>query len=449
MTANAMTLIDPQGRTIEIPETPMKTMRGLVAAGIGAVGFFIVAGGIWSAFAPLESAAIGGGQVEAESSRKTIQHFEGGIVGQILVRDGDAVKPGQILLRLDDTKARTTLFALRGQYWDAIAREGRLLAERDGAPEIRWPEMLLAQRSDPAIQLVMAGQQKIFQTRRSLLQTKTELFQQRVAQVNEEIRGYRAQEAAAVRRISLIKEEIGDLRRLVDKGLERKPRLLQLDRDHAEIEGRRGDLAAQIARAQQTIAENEVNILNLQNDTQNEVANDLRDTQKKIHELGEQIEAAQSVLTRIEVKSPEAGTITDLKVHTTGGVIQAGEPLMDLVPENDRLIVTVQVKPEDINVLRTGLPAMVRLTPYKQRRTPPIEGIVTYVSADRLVDKKTNMPYYAVKIRLSEEILAQMPEVELVPGMPAEAMIKTGESTVALYALSPVLDSFHRAFREK
>jgi HlyD family secretion protein len=424
-------------------------MRGLVAAGVGAVGFFVIAGGIWSVFAPLESAAVGAGQVEAESSRKTIQHLEGGIIGQILVKDGDRVVPGQPLLRLDDTKARTALYALRGQYWDAIAREARLLAERDGSDEIRWPETLVSRRDDAAIQQVMGGQQKIIQTRRSLQKTKTELFQQRIAQVKEEIGGYKSQEVATIRRIALIKEETADLRRLVDKGLERKPRLLQLERDYAEMDGKRGELAAQIARAQQTIAENEVNILNLQNDTQNEVANDLRDTQKKIHELGEQIEAAQAVLTRIDVKAPESGTVTDLKVHTPGGVIQAGEPLMDLVPENDRLIVTVQVKPEDINVLRTGLPAMVRLTPYKQRRTPPIEGTVTYVSADRLIDKKTNQPYYAVKVRLSEEMLANMPEVEMVPGMPAEAMIKTGETTVALYALSPVLDSFHRAFREK
>jgi HlyD family secretion protein len=155
------------------------------------------------------------------------------------------------------------------------------------------------------------------------------------------------------------------------------------------------------------------------------------------------------VLARIDVKAPQAGIVTDLNVHTTGGVIQPGEPLLDLVPAEDRLIVTAQVRPEDINVVRPGLIAHVRLTPYNTRRTPPIEGTVIHVSADRLVDKKTNMPYYAAKIRLDEAQLAELPDVELYPGMPAEAMIKTGESTVALYALSPILDSFERAFREK
>jgi HlyD family secretion protein len=430
------------------PATPLKSMRGLVASGVSAVGIFVIAGGIWSAFAPLESAAVGSGQVDSESFRKRIEHLEGGIIGQILVHDGDPVRLGQVLVRLDDTKARTTLLGLRGQYWDASAAEARLVAERDGAAAISFPGELL-QSPDPAAARVIAAQQKIFATRQSLLQTKTDLYRQRIAEVNEEIGGYAAQEAAATRRIAFAEEEIGDLRQLLDKGLAQKPRLLQLQRDHADIQGRRGDLIAQIAKAKQTIAENEVNILNLQNDGQKEVASDLRDTQKKIHELSEQIEQAENVLTRIEVKSPEAGVVTDLKFHTPGGVVQPGDRLMYLVPQADRLIVTVQVKPEDINLVRPGLSASVRLMPYKQRRTPQIEGTVTYVSADKLVDKKTNQPYYAVRIRLDAEMLAKMPEVELLPGMPAEAMIRTGERTVAFYALSPVLDSFHRAFREK
>ena len=430
------------------PATPMKAIRGLVASGVAAVGIFVVAGGIWSVFAPLESAAVGSGQVEAESFRKRIEHLEGGIIGQILVHDGDAVRPGQVLVRLDDTKARTALLGLRGQYWDALAGEARLLAERNGAAEIAFPEALLQSR-DPAAATVIAGQRKIFETRRSLLKTKSDLYRQRIAEVNEEIGGYTAQEAAAIRRIAFAEEEIADLKKLLEKGLAQKPRLLELQRDHADIEGKRGDLVAQIAKAKQTIAENEVNILNLENDTQKEVASDLRDAQKKIHELAEQIEAAEYVMTRIEVRSPEAGVVTDLKFHTPGGVVQPGDRLMYLVPQEDRLIITVQLKPEDINVVHPGLSASVRLLPYKQRRTPQIEGTVTYVSADKLVDKKTNQPYYAARIRLDAEMLAKMPEVELVPGMPVEAMIRTGERTVAFYALSPVLDSFHRAFREK
>ena len=432
----------------KLPATPLRGSRGIAIAGILVIALFLGAFGAWSALAPLESAAMGPGVVEAESSRKTIQHLEGGIVGEILVKDGDEVDAGQVLLRLDETKASTTLAALSGQLWDARAREARLIAERDQRDAIAWPADLAASK-DPQVQAILAGQDTIFRTRRTLLQSKIELIGQRSLQVKEEIVGLKAQQAAAKKRLWLIQQEAADLRVLVDKGLERRPRMLQLERDQAEIEGRNGDLIAQIARAQQTIAENEINAISLRNDRQNEVANDLRDTQKMIHELGERIQAARDVLQRIEVKAPEDGTVTDLKVHTPGGVVQAGEPLMDLVPRQDKLIVTAQLRPEDIDAVHPGLFARVRLIPYKQRRTPPVDATVIYVSADRMVDKKTGQAYYAAKLRLDETTLASLPEIELMPGMPAEVMIKTGERTAALYALSPVLDSFHRAFREK
>jgi HlyD family secretion protein len=384
--------------------------------------------------------------VEVESTRKTIQHLEGGIIGKILVKDGDKVAAGQVLIRLDDTQPRTTLVALQGQLWDAKAREARLLAERDGRDAIAFPADL--DTGNPTVAKVVAGQQKIFETRRSLQQSKTQLIKQRIAQVKEEIVGLKAQVSAADRRIVLIKEEIADSQQLMKKGLARKPHVLDLQGQLAEIQGKRGETVAQIARAEQTIAESEVSIINLKNDTQNEVANDLRDTQKKIHELTEKMQAARDVLSRIEVRAPEAGIITNLQVHTPGGVISAGEPLMDLVPESDRLIVTAQVRPEDINVVHEGLPAQVQLIPYKTRRTPPVDGKVIYVSADRLTDKRTGQPYYAAKIQLDEKELAKSKDIDLVPGMPGEVMIKTGETTVALYALAPIIDSFHRAFRE-
>ncbi len=441
---------DPAPVVIDVvPASPISTVRGLAVAGCAAVAIFIGGFGVWAAYAPLESAAMGPGVIEAASNRKTIQHLEGGIVGKILVRDGDEVAAGQTLIRLDDTKARTTRAALQGQLGDALAREARLLAERDGEAAVAWPARLV-ETAAPGAQQIVAGQQKIFDTRRMLTKSKTDLINQRIAQVNEEVVGLQAQEAAMKKSLAYINEEMVGIKQLLAKGLERKPRALQLSREQAEIDGRRGELAAQIAKAQQTIAESRVQILNLQNDIASEGAKDLRETQQKIHELGEQIEAASAVLARVEVKAPEAGTVTDLKVKTPGGVIQAGEPLMDLVPKQDQLIVTVEVRPEDINVVHPGLPAQVHLIPYKSRRVPPIEGEVTYVSADRLVDKKTGRPYYAAKVKLSEEKLAELAgEVQLVPGMPGEVMIKTGHSTVAMYALSPILDSFHRAARER
>jgi HlyD family secretion protein len=270
----------------------------------------------------------------------------------------------------------------------------------------------------------------------------------RILATGDEIVGLRAQEAAATQRIGLINEEIKGIKELVDKGLERKPRLLGLQRDLADIQGRHGDTVAQIARAQQTIAESEVSIINTRNDAQNEVAGQLTDAQKQMHEFGQQMQAASDVLDRIEVRAPQDGVVTDLQIHTTGGVITAGEKLLDLVP-NDKVIVSAQIRPEDIDVVRTGLPALVRLLPYKTRRTPPIEAKLIYVSADRLIDKATNQPYYAAKIRVDQAKLEALGDVEMLPGMPAEVSIETGKTTPAIYALSPILDSFHRAFGEK
>lgn len=444
-----MSLITVEKRTPAVPENPLYRCRELVIAGGALIGVFVFGFGIWSAFAPLTSAAMAPGTVVSASSRKTIQHLEGGIISAILVKDGDVVKAGQTLIRLDDTKARTTLAAINGQLWDARAREARLLAERDDAQSITFPGALLAEQDKPAVSQAIAGQEKIFQAWRSLQDSKIAAINERINQVHAEIGGDDAEVAAADQRMKLINEEISGVQMLVSKGLERKPRLLQLQGTLAEIQGKRGETMAQIARAKQTIAESEVDILSLKNDAQKQIADDLRDTQKKLHELQEQREEAANVLERTAIKAPQDGIVTDLRVHTLGGVINPGEALLDLVPTDDQLVVEARVRPEDIDRVHEGLPAQVRLLPYDERRTPTLDAKVIYVSADRLVDKRTDQPYFAAKLRVSEKELKSLKEVKLVPGMPAEAMIETGETTVALYALSPVVNSFHRAFREK
>lgn len=432
-----------------ISATPLPRVRRAALAGSLLVGVFVVGLGVWSAYAPLASAALAPGVVEPESKRKTVQHFEGGIVSAILVRDGEAVTPGQPLIRLEDTRARTTLSALQGQLWDALAREARLLAEQAGDASIIVPEALSARRDEPAVARILDGQWRIFQTRRSLLDSKTTQFRQRIEQTQAEIRGLNAEQQSIERRIELAKEEIAAVQPLVDKGLERRTRILGLERLKAELEGQRGEASAGVARSQRVIAEAETAILDLQNDHLNGVAEQLRETQQQIHDLTERIQAATDTLTRTEVKAPEAGVVTDLRIHTPGGVIGAGEPLLDLVPEEDRLTVRVQLRPEDVDAVHVGLPAEVRLLPARGHPTDPVGGAVSYVSADRLTDKATGQGYYSGYIRLQEEDLAKLDGLIPLPGMPAEVMIRTGESTVALYALTPVLDSFRRAFRER
>jgi HlyD family secretion protein len=230
--------------------------------------------------------------------------------------------------------------------------------------------------------------------------------------------------------------------------LERKTNFLNLGQQKADLEGQIGETAAQISRAYQVISEAQANLVKIESDRQNEIAQGLRDTESQIMQLSDRLEATDDQLARTDVKAPEAGVVVDLRIHTTGGVVGAGEPLLDLVPADDRLIVSARVRPEDINLVHPGLRAQVHLLPYNQRRVPLLMGQVAYVSADRLVDKQTGQPYYAATIQVTDERVTKTREVEMVPGMPAQALIETGQSSVALYMLRPLLDSFNRAFRE-
>lgn len=423
-------------------------LRGVTWTGNLLVCGFVIGLGAWSAYAPLESAAVAAGTVESESSRKTIQHLEGGIVRQILVADGDVVRAGQTIISLEDTKARAEAQSLRGQLWEATAREARLRAEQGGEGQVSFPPELETAKASPQISAVLAGQQGIFETRRQVFQSQAAVTREKRSQVEKEIEGLRAQEGAASRRIEIVREEAATVATLVSKGLERRPRLLNLERELADIEGRRGEIVAQISRAGQVINESEAVLLKLEHDRQNEIAQSLREAQNQIFQIRERLQAADDQLSRTAVKAPEDGVVTDLRIHTPGGVIGAGAPLMDLVPRQDRLIVVARVRPEDIDVVRPGLSAEVNLLPYNQRRVPPLHGSVMHVSADRLVDKRTDQPYYAAKIRVQDSASAGIEDVRIIPGMPAQVFIKTGRGTVALYALRPLLDSFHGAFRE-
>ena len=424
-------------------------LRGVTWTGNLLVCGFVIGLGTWSTYAPLESAAIAAGTVESESSRKTIQHLEGGIIREILVADGDVVRSGQTIISLEDTKARAEAQSLRGQLWEATAREARLLAEQHGEGRVSFPaELESARNASPPVAAVLAGQQGIFETRRQVFQSQAAVNREKRSQVEKEIEGLRAQESAASRRIEIVREEAATVATLVSKGLERRPRLLNLEREIADIEGRRGEIVAHISRAGQVISESEAVLLKLEHDRQSEIAQSLREVQNQIFQIRERLQAADDQLLRTAVKAPEDGVVTDLRIHTPGGVIGAGAPLMDLVPRQDRLIVIARVRPEDIDVVRPGLSAEVNLLPYNQRRVPPLHGTVLHVSADRLIDKRTDQPYYATKIRVQDPAGAGFSGVQIIPGMPAQAFIKTGRGTVALYALRPLLDSFHSAFRE-
>jgi HlyD family secretion protein len=430
------------------PTSPRGRLRGITVAGNLLVLCFMLGLGTWASLAPLESAAIASGVVESESSRKTIQHLEGGIIRKILVSDGDIVRSGQTLIELDDTRAGSEMQSLQGQFWDAAARAARLQAEQQRFERIAIPDALEQDsRQSEVAAAAVSAQQFIFQARLQVHESQLAVIRERRRQVEKEIEGLKAQETATGQRVDIVREELDMVATLVNKGLERRPRLLNLQRELADVEGRRGEIAAQIARAGQVISEQQATLFKLESERQNEIAQSLREAQNQIFQLRERLLAARDQLSRTEIKAPEDGVITDLRVHTAGGVIGAGAPLMDLVPRQDRLIVTARLRPEDIDVVHPGLSAEVHLIPYNQRRVPRLKGTVVHVSADRLLDKRTDQPYYATRIRIDDgQIVAN--DIQIVPGMPVQVFITTGRGTVALYALRPLLDSFRGAFRE-
>ncbi len=429
-------------------ESPGPQIKGEALAALTIIGVFFVGFFGWAAIAPLQTAAIAPGVLSVDGYRKTIQHLEGGIVGEILVREGDEVSADQVLIQLADTSARATLELLLGRWMVASSLEARLFAERDGQMEIVFPKALLDRKDDPKVAQIIEGQNNIFTSRSEVLMGQGSILDQRGAQLEEEIKGIRGQIRAEDAQLKLIKVEIKDIQALYKKGFARKPRLLQLQRRAAEIEGSRNLHQAQIARAKQSIAESKMRVAELRTSMLNEVAEELRRVQGDLYDLGERLRAAKDVLARTAIRSPIAGTVVNLQVHTPGGVIGAGAPLLDIVPSERRLVVEAQIDPNDIDIVRAGLGAQVRFTAFNQRHRPAAIGTVTSVSADRLTDEASGENYYLARIELAEVDADGAETDELRPGMQAEVMIVTGERTALDYLVEPFSRSFNRAFRE-
>jgi HlyD family type I secretion membrane fusion protein len=418
----------------------------LMVGGAVVLLFFLVFGG-WAALAPLKSAALANGTVIVESNRKTIKHFEGGIVADIFVSDGDVVTKGQTLIRLDVIQARVTLERLKGRMVAARALEARLKAERDGKQRIVFPNFLLGADEGRNYEEILSGQVNIFNSRKNSFVAQESILGQQSAQLEEEILGLQGEISAQDIQLGLIQDEIKDLKNLVNKGFAKRPRLLALLRSGAEIEGARSRNVAAVARARQQIAESKLRISELKTQRLKESVEELRLTQTELYDLEELVRSAKDVLGRTDILAPLAGTIVSLQVHTRGGVIAAGERLMDLVPSGAPMIIESRVDPSDIDVVHAGLPAQVRLTAFNQRNLSPMSGRVLTVSADSLTDERTGAPYFLARVKLNEDISTNN-AVTLYPGMQAEVMIITGERTVLDYVFKPILRSLSRAFRE-
>lgn len=432
-----------------MPETPTRPRtRGTTLFGFAAIAIFFGAFAAWSAFAPLSEAAIASGMIKVEGTRRTIQHLEGGIVREILVRDGDRVRAGQVLMRLDDIRAGTDLETLRSQRWALMAQDARLAAELDDARAVAFPDDLRA-ATEPRAQDAIAGQGAVFEARRAALTSQVSVQEARIGQQEAIIAGATGQLRAQRAQLELIRREEELTRTLVQQGLQRLPTLLALQRTAAALEGQGEDLRGQLDRAAQTIAEARSTIASIVGQRRQEVAAEQREARIRLAEVEERLRAAQDVALRRDILAPEDGTVLNLRLFTVGAVVRPGDPVMDLVPLQDRLVAEVNVQPFDIDVVHVGLQAEVRLPAFKQRLVPYLHGHVTFVAQDVTVDERTRGTFYRAHILIDAEQLAHMPSVQLVPGMPVEAMIQIGERSFLRYITQPIRDSFTRAFREQ
>jgi HlyD family type I secretion membrane fusion protein len=371
-------------------------------------------------------------------------------VDKILVHEGKFVQAGEVLIELNPANADARLGMVAGQYWAEKAAAARLAAERDGKQSIDFPKDLLEEAAkNPAVQDTIDSQTKLFETRSKSLSGSVDVLNQQIEQLKNEIAGLRAQEQSAASQGRLLEEELVGMRKLLASGNASKSRVLALERQAADLKGRRGDYLAQIARAQQRISETNIEILNTKNKYMNDVATSTRETQVRMGTLEEQKNAASDISDRLLIKAPVTGIVTNLRIHTKGGVIAPGEAVLDLVPQNERLIVEAQVSPQDIDVVHQGLTARVRLSAYKTRNLHPVEGEVTTVSPDRFVDEKTGQSYFLARIIVDPKQFDKLGNVKLYPGMPADVLIVTGSRSLIGYLLQPIKDSMFRAFREQ
>jgi HlyD family secretion protein len=430
---------------------PRRAIRRLNLIGFSSIVLLVGGIGSWAATSQLTGAVIAAGSVVVESNVKKVQHPTGGVVGQIFIREGSVVEAGQVVIRLDDTVTRSTLGVVRSQLDEATAREARLRAERDGAGALTFSQELLNRANDQGVATAMAGEERLFESRRSGREGQRSQLRERVAQSRQEITGLTAQQDAKENEIKFIGEELVGVSQLYKQNLVSIQRFMALQRDQARLSGERGQFIAEVARARAKISETELQILQLDQDFRTDVLKDMRETQGKMAELKERLTAAEDQLKRIDIRAPQAGVVHQLSVHTVGGVIANGETLMQIIPNSDTLLVEAKVAPQDIDQVALGAKATVRIMAGNQRTMPDILTEVILIGADLTKEKEQpNQPaYYIVRVPVPADQVMHLDHLKLVPGMPAEVFIQTRERTALDFLTKPLREQITRTFRER
>jgi HlyD family secretion protein/epimerase transport system membrane fusion protein len=420
----------------------------IVAMGVTTIVLFFGVLGGWAATAPLASAVQASGNLIVSGDNKVVQHLDGGIIREILVKNGDKVTEGQVLIRVDDVQAKASVDLIRSQYLSLLAVEARLRAERDETKEVTFPQALLDASAQPGVQAMIEGQNNLFTERKRTLDGQVSVLQQRIKQLKQQIGGAAMQQQAQDEQLKLIQDELDSAMQLYAKGYVPKTRILELQRTVAALSGESGAYKSSKASTQQAIGEAELQILQLQKERLSEVTQNLSDTQDKINAMTERLHAAEDVLKRTVITAPASGTVLNLAANTIGGVIAPGGKILEIVPGNLPLLIEAAVRPEDIAEIRPGLVTEIRLTAYNQRSTGIIHGTVTEVSADRIVTQQDPRGHFEIKAQITDD-LSQLPEVEIVPGMPAILSIPIQERTVLEYIIGPLTDYIASGMREK
>ncbi|MBA4490544.1 HlyD family type I secretion periplasmic adaptor subunit [Paracoccus sp. S1E-3] len=419
-------------------------MLGLIAIFVLFAGF-----GAWAVGTRIAGAVVAPGQVEVEQHRQVVQHPDGGVVDKILVRDGQQVRAGEVLIQLDGNLLSTELAIVEGQYYEILARRGRLEAERDESDTITFPQVLLESAAGREnLGQLMAAQQSLFATRRSTLQQSLDQLATQTQQINNQIDGISAQAIAAESQRALIGQELTDQRSLLKKGLAQAPRVLALEREAAAIDGQIGELQAM--RAQAETRQTEINITRLQkkSERREQAETELRDLGYRELELAERRRSLTEQLSRLDITAPVAGIVHQMQVTTPRSVVRAAEPILYIVPQDRPLVIAARIAPINIDEVGPGQSVKLHFAAFNSRTTPEIDGVLSRVSADALVDEATRASYYRAEVSIPPEERAKLGELVLVPGMPVEVYIQTGKRSPAAYLIKPFTDYFTRAFRE-
>ena len=423
--------------------------RPVAFAGYTLIAMTFGVAGVWAAVAKLDKAVIATGFVETETNRKTVQHLEGGIVRQILIKEGDHVTEGQVLFRLEQVQAEANNESLSNQLDSALALEARLVAERDGAREISWPKEFTDRLVEPTLSHTLDDQIHQFEERRGSLEGQKNVIESRIVQLHKEIDGISIEKTSTESQTTYINQELVGLRELAGKNLVPVTRVYAMERERTRLEGSVGRAVADIAKAESSIDEMNIQIQELTQKFQEEVASSLLDARQKIADLRERLSVSQDVVNRLAITAPRAGMVQNLKVFTIGQVLRGGEPLLDIVPDNDALVVHAEFSTTDIDNVFAGMTSEVRFPAFHSRTIPVMLGKIESISHDRLLDESTHQYYYLGLVSLNRGDIPDEYRSRVRAGMPAEIIVSSGERTVLNYLVGPLSSSLRKTFREQ